>query len=93
MPHRLLLCTLILCTPLVWGQGPNPERGESLYRHHCNECHESLVHIRDRPKVRSLDDLRGQVGRWAEEVNMQWGNEEIEDVMTYLNATYYHLSR
>ncbi len=90
-PH--LLGVLILAAPVAFGQGADVARGAALYRNHCTACHESQVHIRERPKVRSLAELRGQVARWAGEIDKGWGNEEIDDVYHYLNDTYYHLTR
>ncbi|GAB4346147.1 MAG: hypothetical protein Kow006_04240 [Gammaproteobacteria bacterium] len=78
---------------LTWQNGaaePNIERGEALYENHCRECHESNVHIRQRTRVRTLVDLRAQVTRWAGEVKLGWGFEEITDVAGYLNGRYYH---
>lgn len=94
MMHQLLKWQILLGAPLLgavsaYAQDVNLERGEALYRNHCTECHESIVHIRDKPSARSIQQLRQQVIRWAAEINQEWGREEIGDVTAYLNANYY----
>ena len=64
-------------------------RGELLYQNHCRSCHESLVHIRSKRRVKSLADLQYWVGRWSVEVDLKWSGQEIEDVTYYLNKLYY----
>ncbi|KAA3629508.1 MAG: cytochrome C [Proteobacteria bacterium] len=90
---RTLLCTLVLLAPNAQAQEINLVRGEALYRNHCNECHESLVHIRDRPRAKSRQELRLQVVRWSDEIDQQWGSDEIEDIVGYLDFTYYRFAR
>lgn len=70
-------------------QAPQP-RGEMLYSNHCLGCHESLVHIREIRRVKSIGALRDTVTRWSQELNLTWTSDEIEDVLLYLNMRYYH---
>lgn len=65
-------------------------RGESLYENHCKSCHESLVHIRGAHKVKNYQDIQYWVGRWATELNVEWSADEIDDVVNYLNQSFYH---
>jgi mono/diheme cytochrome c family protein len=67
----------------------SPNRGRQLYENHCTGCHESQVHIREKRKARTLTDVRGFVQRWAEVQALGWTDEEISEVLAYLNATYY----
>lgn len=69
---------------------PAASRGQLFYENHCLACHESVVHIRERHKVRTMDDLRAWVVLWAEELNLNWGPSEVEEVMRHLNRRYYH---
>ncbi len=66
-------------------------RGQLLYENHCQGCHESVVHIRERRLAKSLPDLRAQVARWAAYQNLHWAPEEIEEVVRHLNARHYRL--
>lgn len=70
----------------------NSERGQLLYENHCMGCHESVVHVRERRHTQTLGELRAQIDRWAKELNLEWGSEEVGDVLDYLNARYYLLT-
>lgn len=72
---------------------PPSTRGQLLYENHCMSCHESLVHIRAGTLVSSLAALRMQVVRWAVISKLRWNAEEIEDVVTYLNAQFYQFNK
>jgi len=68
---------------------PVPARGQLLYENHCMSCHESVVHIRTTKDTQSLQELRARVVHWAQYLNLCWGRDEVEDVVTHLNAQYY----
>ena len=67
-----------------------PDRGQKLYENHCTECHESIVHIRDDRRAKTIDDIRFQIARWRDVLSLPWTNAEIDDVLSYLNGRYYH---
>ena len=67
-------------------------RGELLYVNHCLGCHESNVHIREKQKAKTIPAIRGEVTRWAKELQLKWLPRDIEDVVDYLNSRYYHYS-
>jgi hypothetical protein len=69
---------------------PAPSRGQLFYENHCLACHESVVHIRERHKVRTMDDLRAWVELWAGELHLNWGPAEMEEVVRHLNHRHYH---
>ena len=66
------------------------ERGQQLYENHCTECHASQVHIREQRKAETLTDIRWQIARWQEVLQLPWTAAEVDDVQAYLNAEYYH---
>ena len=65
------------------------ERGKALYANHCLSCHESIVHIRDRKKAKTIEQLKSLVIRWANTTTLNWQQEEIDDVANYLNVRFY----
>jgi mono/diheme cytochrome c family protein len=65
-------------------------RGALLYATHCNACHSSNIHWREKKLVTDLDSLKTQVRHWQNSIKLDWAEEEIEDVVRYLNALYYH---
>jgi hypothetical protein len=66
-----------------------PSRGQLLYEDHCTTCHESIVHIREDRRTRSLIDLRERVANWADYLHLHWGKDDIQDVVQHLNTHYY----
>lgn len=68
---------------------PLPPRGQMLYENHCTACHESVVHIRETRRTRSLAALRGRVTHWADYLRLDWGADEVEEVTRYLDDRYY----
>lgn len=65
------------------------ERGRLLYENHCTVCHTSVVHVREQRKATSRDDLQAWIRRWQQQLDLQWGDTDVNDVMEYLNDRYY----
>ena len=72
---------------------PDAERGRALYENHCVVCHTSKVHRRFPPSAIDMEALRFIVNVWVEENRLQWGSEEIDDVVHYLDRTHYRFPR
>ena len=69
------------------------DRGQILYENHCRTCHESIVHIRDNRRAKTIDDIRYWVMRWSGELKLQWKTEDVDAVVNYLNLQYYKFKR
>ena len=82
---------LLLFLMVSTGQAaePDAERGQLLYENHCTVCHASQVHIRDKRKARSEDDVLEWVERWRDHLQLNWGRQEVSDVQRYLYLRYY----
>jgi len=72
------------------------KRGKQLLEENCIKCHASMVggdgsKIYTRPdrKVESLEGLNAQVHRCRDSLGVQWPEDQIADVVAYLNKTYY----
>lgn len=70
-------------------QSPDALRGQRLYEAACTGCHAESVHSRVQKTARSVPAIREFTVRWARVVNAPWTNEEIDDVVVYLNERYY----
>ena len=68
---------------------PDPDRGRALYENHCMVCHTSKVHRRYPPSAIDREALRHIVKVWVEEQKLRWSENDIRDVVEYLNRTYY----
>ena len=68
------------------------DRGEALYNNHCKECHESWAHTRQGRHANTIDSLRRRVAAWSFHAELEWSDEEINDVADYLNRRFYQLT-
>ena len=73
-------------------QAQNFGRGQELYEDQCAACHEDLMHEKNR-KLKSLAELRQRVQAWATHTGNPWTQEEIEDVLYYLNKSFYQFEQ
>jgi mono/diheme cytochrome c family protein len=66
------------------------DRGQALYENHCQTCHEEQVHMRDSRRTSSIEDLRQRVASWSYHAALGWSEEEVADVVDYLDRRFYH---
>lgn len=64
-------------------------RGRALYENHCQLCHSSKVHKRERRIALNAEELQGIVADWQREQKLAWSREDIQDVVDYLRLTQY----
>ena len=65
------------------------ENGNDLHFEHCTGCHDSSVYTRADRKMADLAQLGKQVRFCKDAVGATWFDDEVDDVIEYLNATYY----
>ena len=63
--------------------------GALLYDTHCVACHTTQIHWRDVKLATNWTGLVTQVRRWQANLGLQWTEQEIDDVASYLNRTIY----
>ena len=90
---RPVLGIMILVCSTWWSsavaQTTSPLRGMELYSNHCTVCHTSQAHIRENRKGKSLVEVEAWIRRWANELQLNWGDEEVQAVLQHLNTHYY----
>ena len=91
-PARLA-AVLLLCTGGAQAQTADLERGRALYQRHCIVCHTEKVHRRVPSVAANKDHLRFIVTVWVMHESMRWSKQDIEDVVHYLDRTYYDPDR
>ena len=71
--------------------------GKSLHDANCINCHAQLVggdgtgiYTRENRKIDTFAQLDKQVRRCRDSLGMSWPEEQIMDVVMYLNKTFYH---
>jgi hypothetical protein len=80
---------LVLCFGSA-AQAGNIENGDDLHFENCTGCHDSSVYTRENRNVRDLTRLGQQVRFCKDTIELTWFDDEVQDVIEYLNATYYH---
>ena len=73
-------------------QAADAERGRALYEKHCVACHTPGIHRRAGKLPMTRTDLRLLVDDFRRVEGLPWTPEETEDVVEYLNRTYYQFA-
>lgn len=68
---------------------PAPTRGALLYENHCQACHTTQMHWRDRRVATDWATLRAQVMKWQRTAQLSWPDEDIDEVTRHLNRSIY----
>jgi mono/diheme cytochrome c family protein len=68
-------------------------RGELLYATHCDSCHSTKVHWRDKSAASDWKSLRDQVHGWQDVASLAWSENDIQEVTGYLNDRHYHFDQ
>ena len=88
--HKRLL---ILTTTCLLAAGALPaaaaDNGATLHQENCTSCHDDSVYTRKDRRVTSMDGLKKQVQRCELSQGLKWFDEDVDDVVAYLNSTYY----
>ncbi len=71
---------------------PATARGELLYTTHCQSCHTTQVHWREKRLATDWVTLSAQVERWQKNAKLGWSGEDVDAVSRYLNARYYRFA-
>lgn len=76
---------------------PDLQAGEKLVKTQCISCHASSfggdgsgIYTREYRKVRSFNGLKAQVTNCNTMLNLKWFDDDEQQVVQYLNHTYYH---
>jgi mono/diheme cytochrome c family protein len=92
-PYYLCLLLSGLTLPAL---AADLERGKSLHDENCTHCHKSMmggdgsaIYTRPDRRIESLAALRKQVTRCKNSLGMSWPDDQIDDLVAYLNTTYY----
>ena len=79
---------LLLCMGSL--QAADIDNGDDLHFTNCTGCHDESVYTRDNRLVKNLSRLGTQVRFCKDALELTWFDDEVEDVVEYLNQTYYH---
>lgn len=71
--------------------GGGDSRGRLLYDHHCIACHSTQMHWRNQKLATDWPSLKAQVRRWQAAAQLNWSDDDIDDVARFLNDAIYRL--
>ncbi len=87
--RSLLIGICLLVLPLTTIHAEDISLGKELHQENCLECHKPELYERADRTVKTLKHLRSQVLFCAVNNDVEWFDEEVDDVTAYLNAFYY----
>ena len=83
----LVACAMLVLAGPAAGAG-DPVNGAKLH-YGCMGCHGTELYVPPRAKVKTLAALKKETQNWNDRMNPKFTRQEIEDIVAYLNATFY----
>lgn len=81
-------------------QAADIERGKQLHDANCIHCHASImggngtaIYTRPDRRIESLPALQKQVRRCKNSLGISWPEDQVQDVVAYLNQTFYKFGK
>ncbi len=84
-----LLITATLASASTLSMAADPGHGKTLQQANCESCHDDGVYTRKDHKITSLAGLDKQVRRCELSLGLKWFDEDVDDVVSYLNESFY----
>ncbi|MBD3610656.1 MAG: cytochrome c [Gammaproteobacteria bacterium] len=91
-----LLITLSLLFAATTTHAADIKRGKKLHDQNCLNCHSELmdglpnkIYIRNDRRIESYAALLRQVGRCKDNLGIAWPEDQVLDVVEYLNTKFY----
>jgi mono/diheme cytochrome c family protein len=66
------------------------DAGKALHDAHCLKCHKADVYTRKDHLVQNLAQLSKRVMNCQLSVGVNWFDDDVANVVEYLNQNYYH---
>ena len=66
------------------------ENGDDLHFENCTGCHDETVYTRENRNLQSMERLGLQVRFCKDSLELSWFDEDVDDVVEFLNQNYYH---
>jgi cytochrome c2 len=90
MKRLLPLCLAITVagTPAL-AVAADAANGKTLVQDNCTSCHDTGVYTREDRKVTTLGGLEKQVRRCELSLGLKWFDDDVADVVAYLNDNFY----
>ncbi len=99
-PIKMILPLFLLAGGPIHATAADLEAGEQLHNENCVDCHgnkmggiPSQMYTRDNRRIHDLSGLRQMVQFCETSLELQWFDEDVDNVAAYLNKHFYHLAK
>lgn len=96
-PLIATISAILLGVAALQAAHASPSAGQKLHQQHCVACHAqgfgqqgSEIYTREDRRVNSLGSLIAQVNMCKNNLGLAWFDEEVGQMVEYLNQQYYH---
>jgi mono/diheme cytochrome c family protein len=96
MKLQMILIGIVLAISQLSVAAGDAKRGKALHSENCISCHANAfggdgtaIYTRPDRKIESYEGLETQVTRCKTALDVAWPQDQIDDVVTYLNETFY----
>ena len=86
MKRLILIGIMVATSPAVVADAA---RGKTLHDEQCMKCHGTEVYTRSDRFIKDRAALAKQVHRCQLSAGAQWFDDDVNDVVDYLNTTFY----
>jgi len=86
---KTVLITVLLLAFTTGEALADAAEGKKLHDEQCMKCHDSSVYTRPDRLISSRGALTKQITRCQLNVGAQWFDEDIVDVVQYLDGSFY----
>jgi len=96
--NYLLAAMLSLASPALLAD--DVAQGKSLHDENCVRCHINLmggdgtkIYTRPDRRIEDLPGLKTQVKRCRDSLGFPWPDNQVDDVVSYLNSSFYKFNK
>ena len=93
----ILITNLLLASSAIYADINN---GKELHNANCTSCHISIqggdgsgIYTRENNRIETYPALIKQVNRCRDSLGMEWPEPHVNDVVEYLNTTFYKFKK
>lgn len=87
---KIPILILLVAGLFLSARAADVDNGEDLHFSECTGCHDSKAYTRADRKVQNLAGLGTQVRFCKDNLGVTWFDDEVDDVIAFLNKSYYH---
>jgi len=96
--HGLLAAIMVFASPALLAD--SAARGKSLHDDNCVRCHANLmggdgtgIYTRKDRRIDNLSGLKVQVKRCRDALGYPWPDNQVNDVVNFLNNSFYKFKK